>query len=154
MTKPWRSKCMHIAQYKSITQGVRYAKLVLYLWRLLRAHRIAYWYGGIWKTLHCRLCINCYGTGWWVANVCGRLLYPSPPPPTLAGSLTFQAKTTVHCSPDSSMPRDNTMSNLPGKWTNFAYLTHCVCQLTKYGMRGQKWAHSCKCWQQSIWSQN
>jgi hypothetical protein len=37
--------------------------------------------------MHCRLCINCYGTD----------------TKSLAFSLTINAKTTVHCSPDSSM---------------------------------------------------
>jgi hypothetical protein len=34
------------------------------------------------------------------------LLQPPPPPPP-AGSLTIYAKTTVHCSPDSSMVNTN-----------------------------------------------
>jgi hypothetical protein len=24
---------------------------------------VTFYHGGIWRTLHCRLCINCYGTG-------------------------------------------------------------------------------------------
>ncbi len=26
---------------------------------------------GIWRTMHCRLCINCYGTGMWMCVKCG-----------------------------------------------------------------------------------
>ncbi len=42
------------------------------------------------------LCINCYGT----TSECL--------PPPLAGSVTIQAKTTLHCSPDSSMSEAKT----------------------------------------------
>ncbi len=44
------------------------------------------------------------------------VLQITPPPPTLtlAGSATFYAKTTVHCSPDSSMlkTKENHVSKL------------------------------------------
>ncbi len=38
---------------------------------------------GIWSTMHCRLCISCYGNG--------------------SGSVIINAKKTVHCSRNSSM---------------------------------------------------
>ncbi len=55
--------------------------------------------------MHRRLCINCYATDYW-----GEGGYSKPTPPSthtnsLANSVTFNAKTTVHCSPDSSMAR-------------------------------------------------
>ncbi len=58
-------------------------------------------HGGIWRTMHCRLCINCYGTGQWE----GMGQHPLPPCHThsLAGCVTSNAKTTMHCSPGSSM---------------------------------------------------
>jgi hypothetical protein len=61
-------------------------------------------HGGIWRTMHCRLCINCSGTG--IATLA--LRHPAPPPHThnnhqSRGSVTNNAKTTVHCSPDSSV---------------------------------------------------
>jgi hypothetical protein len=56
-----------------------------------------------WKTMHCRLCINFYGTS-YSECVCGGgggdTLHPSLP---LASSVRINAKTTVHCSPGSSM---------------------------------------------------
>ncbi len=61
-------------------------------------------HGGIWRTIHCRLHINCYGTGLWVGD---GIATPPPPPSTQtksqADSVTINAKTTVHCSPVSSM---------------------------------------------------
>jgi hypothetical protein len=36
--------------------------------------KVGHNHGGIWRTMHCRLCINCYGTGKWVVGGggCGR----------------------------------------------------------------------------------
>jgi hypothetical protein len=53
--------------------------------------------------MHCRLCINCFGTGERVCVWGGGVLHPLPPLPPLGDSITIDAKTTVHCSPDSSM---------------------------------------------------
>ncbi len=65
------------------------------------------YHGGIWRTIHCRFPINCYGTGLWVGDGIA-----TPPPSThtksRANSVIINAKTTVHCSPDSSMPVSNT----------------------------------------------
>jgi hypothetical protein len=47
-------------------------------------------HGGIWRTMRCRLCINSYGT------------LPRPPQTqtlTISGSVTINAKATIHCSP-------------------------------------------------------
>ncbi len=46
------------------------------------------------RAMHCRLCINCYGGGG------GGYLLPPRPHHThsLAGSVTINRKTTVHCS--------------------------------------------------------
>jgi len=45
-------------------------------------------HGGIWRTMHCRLCINCYGIG-WVA-----------PPPSLTGPVTRHPESSMaHPSP-------------------------------------------------------
>jgi hypothetical protein len=56
--------------------------------------------GGTWRTMKCRLYINCNGTGYWVC-VCveddgGGWEVATPPPPhlPLAGSVTINAKTT------------------------------------------------------------
>ncbi len=58
------------------------------------------YHGRIWRTSHCRLfCMDCYAT------VGGGVAAPSPSTYThsLADSETINAKTTVLCSPDSSM---------------------------------------------------
>ncbi len=51
---------------------------------------------------HCRLFINCSEPA---------SAPPPPPPQKKAGSLTISAKTTVHCSPDSSMTKRNRNSH-------------------------------------------
>jgi hypothetical protein len=63
-----------------------------------------YMHGGIWRTMRCRLCINCKGTG----RGRGVSIEPSPHIHSQAGFLTINAKTTMHCSPDSSMLTCNT----------------------------------------------
>jgi len=45
--------------------------------------------GGTWRTIHCRLCINCYGTGYCVC-VWGGWCHPLPFP--LAVSVTFMQR--------------------------------------------------------------
>ncbi len=61
-----------------------------------------FYHGGIWRAMHCRLCMDFYETGGG-----GGFRSPFPPQPphthSLAGSVTDSAKTTVHCFPDSSM---------------------------------------------------
>ncbi len=69
---------------------------------------------GIWKTMHCRLCLNCYGA-------------PPPPPPTNTdthqpGSVTINAKTTMYCSPDSSMLQKIDAINLKNDYFSFRFL--------------------------------
>ncbi len=61
-------------------------------------------HGEIWRTMHCHLCINCYATDYGGG---GGIANPHTPTHTnsLADSVTVNAKTTVHCSPDSSMAR-------------------------------------------------
>ncbi len=58
---------------------------------------------GIWRTVQCRLWMKCYGTGQWGWG-CEAI---PPHRHSLAGSVTINAKTTVHCSPGSSMTRSN-----------------------------------------------
>jgi hypothetical protein len=65
---------------------------------LLRPH-----HGEIWRAMHCRLCINCYETGGGGANIAAPHSPPITHKLTIAGSVTVNAKTTVHCSPDSFM---------------------------------------------------
>jgi hypothetical protein len=50
-------------------------------------------HGGTWKTMPCRLCINCYGTAVGGGGV-------ALPPLPHSGFVTIYAKTTVHCSPE------------------------------------------------------
>ncbi len=60
-----------------------------------------YHYGGTWRTMHCCLCINCYGSG---REGRGVQQHPSPSAHTFTSRfLTINAKTTVHCPPCSSM---------------------------------------------------
>jgi hypothetical protein len=54
-------------------------------------------HGGIWRTMHCRLYINC-------KLLRNRLRQSPPRTHTLTGRfLTINTKTTVQCSPGSSM---------------------------------------------------
>ncbi len=49
-------------------------------------------HGGIWRTMHCRLCINWYRTGWVSVCVCNGgeavgVIIPSPPPSRFRNNL-------------------------------------------------------------------
>jgi hypothetical protein len=54
-----------------------------------------FFHRGIWRTMHCRLCMKIV-----TELACGRGGRSRPPPPPWG---LIKAKTTVHCSPGSSM---------------------------------------------------
>ncbi len=54
-------------------------------------------HGGIWRTMHCRLCMDCYGTFKL------RGIAATTPTHPAVGSVTLNAKTIVYWSSGSSM---------------------------------------------------
>ncbi len=95
---------------------------------------------GIWRTMHYRLCIDCYGTG-YSECVCvfgggGGL---NPPPythPLLAASVTNNARTTLHCSWDSPLVAIPTGSDewlRRGLQHRLLLLVQVMCQVVVLG---------------------
>jgi hypothetical protein len=85
--------------------------------------------------MHCRLCMNCYGTGYWV---CGRV-FALPTTHPLANCVTIYAKTTVHFSLDSSMLTPISTELLPSNLVSSScVLTFCHIYL----LYRKLWPHS------------
>ncbi len=97
------------------------------------AMAVTFYHGGIWRTLHCRLCTNCYGTS-------GRGVGLKPPPFTsthkhsLAGPVTITVMQRRQCIvlqfPPCFLPSFPLLCLLPAsfKW----WFLHCFCSLSIY----------------------